>query len=398
MSSRPKHFIFIFTFMISLYLIFWHLPLLSLNALKTASQDPNFSDQNYYLYIANDLASRDYVSLNDLNASWSTFGVIGYLYLGKTIFQTEFFYSLLNPVLFLTSWILVIKNLRKNLLIRKDGLLMLALFPSMLLTLSTPGKEFLAIFGTLIFLNGCIYHFAHTRNQLSLFYIILGLLIVGLNRPHESAVLIFSILAFKCMTDDKRMRTLLLSISFLLVIIWSVSETKIFIALMNGLQDFGGIYWDTSAKNISPSLNLVSSSLYSDNLFIHNLLGIPRVIIIFFAPLITSLRALVDPQNVGFGFDYYIFRDLSSILRMLDTIASISIIIFSIRNFNKKKLSPHAVSLIRFFVFYTFISYYSIAYFGIVEKSRYFIQSGFVWLLIFLLIDNSRERLNQDLN
>ena len=95
MSSRPKHFIFIFTFMISLYLIFWHLPLLSLNALKTASQDPNFSDQNYYLYIANDLASRDYVSLNDLNASWSTFGVIGYLYLGKTIFQTEFFFSLL---------------------------------------------------------------------------------------------------------------------------------------------------------------------------------------------------------------------------------------------------------------------------------------------------------------
>ena len=83
---------------------------------------------------------------------------------------------------------------------------------------------------------------------------------------------------------------------------------------------------------------------------------------------------------------------------MLDTIASISIIIFSIRNFNKKKLSPHAVSLIRFFVFYTFINYYAIAYFGIVEKSRYFIQSGFVWLLIFLLIDNSRERLNQDLN
>jgi len=398
MSRRLKHFIFIFTFIISIYLIFWHFPLLSLDALKTTWQDPNFSDQNYYLFIANDLATRSSVSFSDLDVSWSTFGVIGYLYLGKTIFRTEFFYTLLNTVLFLFGWILVVKSLKSNFLIKKDGILLLSLFPSMLLVLSTPGKEFLAIFGTLIFFNGCIYHFVRIRNQLSLFYIILGLLIVGLNRPHESAVLLISILAFKCMTDDKRMRTFLLSISFLLVIFWSVRETLIFNGLVNALQSSEGIYWDTSTKNISPSLHLVSSNLYSDNLFIHILLGVPRVIIVFFAPLITSLRTLVAPENLSFGFDYYIFRDLSSILRMIDIITVISIIKFSLTNFNKRRLTPHALIIIRFFVFQIFISYYSIVYFGIVEKSRYFIQFGFVWLLIFLLIDNSRERLSPDLN
>lgn len=275
-------------------------------------------------------------------------------------------------------------------LIRKDGLLLLCLFPSMLLTLSTPGKEFLAIFGTLIFYNGCIYYFICTRKRIALWYLIWGLLIVGASRPHESALLIFTFLIFKSLTESSWVKSLLVFASLFIIGLWSTSEIEIFKDLLGSIQNRDLFFWDISAKSTSSFLATITSKLSSENLFIHSILGIPRIIIVFLAPLITSLRSMVAPENTSFGFDYFIFRDLSSILRMIDIIFTIWIIRFSTVRINNK-MSPGGLNIIRFFMLHLFLSYYSIVYFGIVEKSRYFIQFGFVWLLIFLLTENSER-------
>ena len=151
-------------FMSTLYLLLWHLPLIDLGGLKTPDQDENFNDQNFYLYVASKVCDMRSWTEDDITVTWSATGVIGYLTYGCRTFGTVYFYMLVNPLLMALGLLALIRAYDAVGLRPQPGLWSLLALPYTWLTLATPGKECLSVFGTMLFVAGLTLIQARVRH------------------------------------------------------------------------------------------------------------------------------------------------------------------------------------------------------------------------------------------
>lgn len=369
-----------------LHVIFWHFPLLSLEALKISFQDENFSDQNFYLHVASELCRASEWDSDDMNVTWSAIGVIGYLTYGCEIFGSEFFYILLNPLLVALAFFIVIGSARKLGINPKISLASILVIPYTLLTLSLPGKEVISVIGTLFSVAGLMLVEKSELRMRGVFYILIGLSIVALNRLHEAGILFLFIILWQLGFFKSIWRIILI------VFIGSFFVDNLLgFALENqgAISITDKVLWSGTSEGKSFDLDGVFDLLRSDNLFLHSMLGVIRVLVVLASPL-SSLLTPFSQDDLA----YFVFRDLSQRLRIIDWL----LIVFVLFKFmwpkeNKDKLlaTRGASSLFPIlFIYMIFV----ISFFGVSQKSRYIFQYTpllVLWVWIFLLPHNNSK-------
>jgi len=360
-----------------LHMIFWHLPLLDLGALQTSVQDENFSDQNFYLYAASALCHASSWTSDDLYVTWSATGVVGYLAYGCEVFGTEYFYVILNPILIVMSFGLVIVAGRTLGLKPRIPLLSLISIPYTLLTLSLPGKEIISMAGTMSCVAGLMLLECSGKRALGFLAIAAGIALIAVNRMHEAGAMA------------------------LFVVLWLTGTIKSPISMLvffaaasyfaNGVLGFVGldqkatsltdeVLWSGSSEGKSVDLDGISDLLRSDNFFLHALLGVLRVLAVLASPL----SSLVTPATVS-DFSYFIFRDLSQRLRLIDLIL-IVYVIYLVAASPKYHLPIAHRRLYALMPLLFLFMIYVISFFGISQKSRYIFQYTpllLLWLWLF---------------
>lgn len=363
--SLPLALMLIFAASILIYLLFWHLPLVDLRSLQTAEQDENFSDPNYYLYIASHVCRQTEWTVDDLTVTWSAVGVIGYLNYGCRLFGTEYFYIVLNPLLTALSIGFLAaagSAVGHTLRITPASLLFL---PYTYLTLALPGKEIISLMGTMLTASGLLFVSHRIRPQGTLM-MALGLSLIAISRMHEAvALMAFCILwSIGALKSPARLIILLAIASYLAP------------SLVNGVrlnQDAESltdeVLWSGSSEGKAVDLDGVFELLRSDNLFIHALLGILRVIVV----LVSPLSSLVTPWTQA-DFSYFVFRDTSQRLRLIDFFFMVYILTKAYTPATRASLSDlqHRVQLMwpSMLIFMLYV----ISFFGVSQKSRYIFQ------------------------
>jgi hypothetical protein len=358
------------------HLSFWHFPLLELGALKTPIQDENFTDQNFYLHVAERVCRMPTWTLDDITVTWSATGVIGYLTYGCRILGTEYFYVLVNPLLVALSIGYVADTGRRlGCKIHIPAWTIVAL-PYTWMTLSLPGKEVLSVVGTLVMVAGLMRLSARRQIALGFVSLLLGLSIVSLNRLHEAGVLAMFCLLWLTGTMRSPFRLLLL--------VWIATSLAgpllANVRLNQGAESLTDeILWSGSSEGKAVDLDGLFSLLRSDNLFVHALLGLLRVAVVTTSPL----SSLVTPPTDA-DWAYFVFRDLSQRLRLFDfgLMAYTATCLVSTRR--RERLTPLTADRDLWMLPLLFIyMLYVISFFGVSQKSRYIFQYTpllLVWL------------------
>tara|TARA_B100000787_G_C16190073_1_gene296952 strand:+ start:1109 stop:2464 length:1356 start_codon:yes stop_codon:yes gene_type:complete len=171
-------------------IIFVQFPLLEGDTLRTSFQDTRLQDSNYYDYIALELVN---IGLNKdtfhlLFSTWSSFGIISYIYTVYTIFGTNYLVIVIvNSALSVLGIsfiykILILNTNNSNLKSISYGILL----PLFVYYDATPSKEtltFLFIVASL-FYN---YRLKYSKKYLGLIFSLLGLFII---RPNVALLLL----------------------------------------------------------------------------------------------------------------------------------------------------------------------------------------------------------------
>lgn len=381
--SAPLALVLIFIAGLSTHLLLWHLPLVDLNSLMTPEQNENFTDPNYYLYVASTVCRMPSWTTDDITVTWSATGVIGYLVYGCKILGTEFFYIVVNPLLVALSIGLVVKVARSIGLVPVITLPSILLLPYTFFTLSLPGKETISVTGTLLMLAGLMLLSARRQIIKAALLTVLGLVIIGVNRMHEAGVLAAFCVLWLTGVLRSPWRILVL------VALGSYFATD----LLRGVrlnQDAESltdeILWSGSSEGKALELDALFGLLRSDNLFVHALLGVFRVGVVLFAPLSSLVTPPTDAE-----FSYFLFRDVSQRLRLIDFAFCAYVLYLAIRRWRHTVVSGvgRDVSLMPTLFFYMI---YVITFFGVSQKSRYIFQYTPVLLLWFWLYGHERLR------
>lgn len=375
--SLPLALILIFTAGILIYLLFWHLPLVDLGSLQTPEQDENFSDPNYYLYIASHVCQQTEWTVDDLTVTWSAVGVIGYLNYGCRLFGTEYFYIILNPLLAaLSIGFLAATGSAVGYTLRITPASLLFL-PYTYLTLALPGKEIISLTGTMLTASGLLFVSHRIRPQGTLM-MALGLCLIASSRMHEAVALVaFCILwSLGALKSPTRLILLLAIGSYLTP------------SLLSGVrlnQDAESltdeVLWSGSSEGKSVDLDGVFELLRSDNLFIHALLGAFRVIVV----LVSPLSSLVTPWTQA-DFSYFVFRDTSQRLRLVDFFFMACVLIKAYIPTTRVGLSDLQYRVRLMLPSMLIFMLYVISFFGVSQKSRYLFQYTpllLVWYWLF---------------
>lgn len=371
---------------LTLHFTFWHFPLLSLEALKISFQDENFSDQNFYLHVASELCRASEWDSDDMNVTWSAIGVIGYLTYGCEIFGSEFFYIIFNPLLVALAFFTVVGAARKIGVSPKITLISILVIPYTLLTLSLPGKETISVVGTLFSVAGLMLVEKQELRMRGIFYICIGLSIVALNRLHEAGILLFFIILWQL--------GFLKSIWRIILIIFIGSffvDNLLGFALENqgAISITDKVLWSGTSEGKSFDLNGVFDSLRSDNLFLHSMLGVVRVLVVLASPL-SSLFTPFSSDDLA----YFVFRDLSQRLRIIDWLLIVFVLCkFAWPGKNKSKLLINKKLSSLFPVLFLYMIFV-ISFFGVSQKSRYIFQYTpllVLWLWFFLVPSNNSK-------
>jgi hypothetical protein len=366
-----------------LYFTFWHLPLLSLDELKTSTQDGNFSDQNFYLYVATELCKSSEWHSDEMSVTWSATGIIGYLTYGCEVFGTEYFYIILNPLLVVLGLGVVVRAARQLGFTPHITVATLLSIPYTLLTLSLPGKEAISVVGTLFSVAGLMLVTKSEFRLRGIFYIIFGLGIVALNRLHEAgALLVFIILwGSGLIRSPWRMIMLLIICSY-------IADDLLGFALesQGATSITDKVLWSGSSEGKSFNLDGVFDLLRSDNLFLHSILGLFRVLAVLVSPLSSLFTPFAESDPA-----YFIFRDLAQRLRIIDWF----LIVFTLNRFVRsknvdKKLLKHKLLSMLPMLFLFMI--YVISFFGVTQKSRYIFQYTPLLLLWLWLFEQSHVK------
>ena len=194
----------------------------------------------------------------------------------------------------------------------------------------------------------------------------LGLSLIAISRMHEAvALMAFCILwSIGALKSPARLIILLAIASYLAP------------SLVNGVrlnQDAESltdeVLWSGSSEGKAVDLDGVFELLRSDNLFIHALLGILRVIVV----LVSPLSSLVTPWTQA-DFSYFVFRDTSQRLRLIDFFFMVYILTKAYTPATRASLSDlqHRVQLMwpSMLIFMLYV----ISFFGVSQKSRYIFQ------------------------
>ncbi len=354
------------------HLVLWHLPLINLGALMTPEQDENYTDPNYYLYVASAVCQMPTWTEDDITVTWSAVGVIGYLNYGCRWFGTEYFYILLNPLLVALALGLVVATGRSIGLTTTITLPSVLMLPYTFLTLSLPGKELISLVGALVMLSGLMLTSAGKRRPLGLLLLVAGLYIVGLNRLHEAGVLAgFCVL---WLTGTLRSPVRILVLVFLAS--QFADELLQGVRLNQGAESLTDeILWSGSSDGKALDLDEFFGVLRSDNLFIHALMGVFRVLVVLIAPMSSLIAPPIDAN-----WSYFIFRDISQRLRLVDFALMLYIFICIRRSWrapvrNRVDNDWLMMPLLFFYMIYV------VSFFGVSQKSRYIFQYTPVLLL-----------------
>jgi len=351
-------------FMTTLYLLLWHFPLLDLGSLLTPDQDENFNDQNFYLYVASKVCAMKIWTEDDITVTWSATGVIGYLTYGCKTFGSVYFYLLANPVMTALGLLAVLWSSSKVGLRPKPELMGILALPYTWLTLATPGKECLSVFGTMLFIAGLMLVHARIRWLAASALIALGLTISSLNRLHEAGMLLAFAALWLTGTTRRPVRLLIL------VAVGSVLAGPLLdgVRLNQGAESLTDeLLWSGSSEGKAVDLDGFFALLRSDNLFVHALLGLPRVLVVLSSPL----SSFITPPTPG-DLSYFVFRDLTQRLRLIDfgLIATVLWQFVRHRNTNDDPISRMRSMIPTFFFFMLYV----ISFFGVSQKSRYIFQ------------------------
>ena len=354
---------------ILLYSILWHFPLDSMNALTTPIQDELFSDSNYYLYSAQSVCHQATWQMEDLEVTWSSIGVVGYLTVGCRLFGTEYFYILINPLLTVIAFSIGLRAARDCRLTPRISLLSIVLIPYTLLTISAPGKEVISFLGIMLVTSGLIRITCGVRFRLSIFNAFLGLILIAINRPHEAAAIVL----FTCFwLGGLRLGWLRPIIAGTILLILQIYSTLIFETFQifnSSAESFTDErIWSGSSEGKTLDVENFFSHLRSDNLILHVLLGILRVLVVLVGPL----SSLVTPWSDS-DLAYFIYRDLSQRLRIIDILFVAHMFWHTLRT-PVSSLSNQAISsrwlLPSLFLFMIYV----VTFFGVSQKSRYIFQ------------------------
>lgn len=363
---------------LSLHVLLWHLPLFDLGALKTPEQDENFSDQNFYLYVASNVCRLPDWTADDITVTWSSAGVIGYLTYGCQIFGSEYFYIVLNPLLVALSIAGMLAAARDVGLQAKISLVSIMALPYTYLTLSLPGKEILSVVGTMMCVAGLMLVEARKRSFLGLLSIAAGLAVIGSNRMHEAgAISAFVVMWLTgALRSPWRLALVLAAGSYL------AGDILAAIRLNENAESLTDeVLWSGSSEGKAVDLDSLFNLLRADNLVVHSLLGIFRVAAVLASPL----SSLVTPWT-DTNFSYFVFRDLSQRLRLVDMMFIVYVLIrlFRTRGGTADTDVRRRLRLLMPSLFFFMI--YVISFFGVSQKSRYIFQYTpllLAWLWLF---------------
>lgn len=355
-------------FSLVLHLTFWHFPLLVLDALTTPEQDERFSDQNFYLFSAAQICLQGTWTAEDLMVTWSSIGVTGYLVGGCRMLGTEFFYIVFNPILVAVGLGLTLAVARSCGIQPRISPLSVFAVPYTLLTISMPGKEVISVFGSLMVASGLLVISAKNLWLRGLVLALPGLAIVAFSRPHE-AVAITLFCALWLSSSHSAWTRLAVPIALFFAVA-SLAPTLLTALQLSAAADTltDESMWSGSSAGKAYDASGLFDALRSDNLLIHALLGVPRVALVLAAPLSSFLTPWSDVDPA-----YFLFRDLSQRLRLIDMAFVFVAFIGALRT-PFLALAPAAAKtrwlLPAFFLFMI----YTITFFGVSQKSRYVFQ------------------------
>jgi hypothetical protein len=375
--SLPLALTFIFAISVLLYLLLWHLPLADLRSLQTPDQDENFSDPNYYLYVGSHVCQQTTWTVDDLTVTWSAVGVIGYLNYGCRLFGTEYFYVVLNPLLAtLSIGFLAAAGKAVGHKVRISPVSVLFL-PYTYLTLTMPGKEIISLAGTMLAASGQLFlsHRLHVRGTLMT---AVGLTIIATSRMHEAAALFafFVLWSSGVLQSPLRLGAILAIASYLAPTLLSGVRLN---QDAESLTD--EILWSGSSEGKAVDLDAFFGLLRSDNLFIHSLLGIPRVAVVLLSPL----SSLITPWTQA-DFSYFVFRDISQRLRLVDFFFIAWVLVKAFTSSSHAGLTAPQRRIRLAWPSLLLYMLYVISFFGVSQKSRYIFQYTpllLVWHWIF---------------
>jgi len=351
-----------------LYAIFWHLPLDALGALQTPFQDERYSDPNFYLYAAAGLCKQATWSVEDLAVTWSSAGVVGFLALGCQFTGSEYFYVIANPLLIAAS-LAVFLHIAGLLGIRANiGVGSILALPYTWLTLSLPGKEIISLCGAVLVASGLLLATAGQRRWRAGLMIILGLVIVAVSRAHEAAAIAIFVVLWLSRSLFSVWRLLAILMLIAQVAPWLLAHLQLD-TIADSLTDEA--LWSGSSEGKAQDYDALFDLLRSDNLIVHALLGFIRVLVIIAAPIASIVAPWTDAD-----FNYFIFRDISQRLRVID----VAFILYTFTCLARTVPGNDNLDLTRerrmkwllpaFFIFMAYV----IVFFGVSQKSRYIFQ------------------------
>ena len=356
----------VFAFGLLLHWLFWHLPLDHLGALMTPTQDERYSDPNFYLYAALQVCQKAQWNVDDLLVTWSSMGVVGYLTLGCRLLHTEYFYILLNPALAALALGLCLHSAVRIGLQPQIGLASLFALPYTLLTISMPGKEVISVLGAMGVASGMLLLTSRRFRVAAVIHIVAGIILVALSRPHEAAALALFVLLWQTGSFRSPVRLVVL----LALAAHAAPELLSYFQLSSAAETLTDeSLWSGSSEGKTADYDSLFSLLRSDNIVAHAVLGAFRVAVVLLAPITSLFSPWTEAEPA-----YFIFRDLSQRLRIIDLGFIILVFVTVLRS-----VRPDCGAMVEartrwmlptFFLFMI----YGIVFFGVSQKSRYTFQ------------------------
>jgi len=373
----PMPFIFLALFGIALNWLLFAWPLLNISSLYTAVQDPDFSDQNFYLYYARELCGSRDLSIEDYYVTWSSTGVMYYLTGLCKVTGSELLYGIVNPCLFAGSMFLLAREVCDRFNISKIQSIYLFSFPHTVYLMALPGKEILSWLGACMVIYALLL-FSRTKPSylaasLAAF---VGLIVLIVNRPHELVIVGAAMLLLFPLKNR-----------FIPIIAGSVMAAAM-LALSTGASDTFSLLLDQAsgrenvgvADQYGGALSSLELMLSSDNEFVHAILSPVRALFLALSPFSILFR------SIQFGeINYFIFREVPAAIKLLDMISTIVVIVLFVRDRGK---GSDTKLVRRAFVGTWILSLLVITYPGLQQKSRYLFQ----YLPLVMLVGATARR------
>ena len=331
-----------------LFFLLWYAPLYSLGSIYTATQEPEYSDQNFYIYFSSYYCRSPPGDFQEYNVTWSSAGIVSYLAWTCRITGSDFGYLIFNYVIFTVCFLVAQRSAERS-ANRRPWVAAYApfLIPATLYYVGLPGKEILSFCAVLIFFASLL----ELRRSLTRHFLYLSIALGAafFNRPHEAIILLALRVGFEVYRRFGFGGVALLALGSSYLI-----ETVI-AGVVNPL-------FDTTISEFSDTLVVTDEGLgrlvISDNMFLHVLLAPVRILYLLLGVFYKSVIAF-GAINLSL---YSIFRDVPIALRAFD----FGFVIYCVLTYRKRdpKVWPPAA-------FILFGELFFITLFGVEEKSRY---------------------------